>query len=40
MTLPRDAHITVSRVGPLARFLQRNSKPHRIGDLDSEIPER
>jgi signal transduction histidine kinase len=40
MTLPRDAHITISRVGPLARFLQRNSKPHRIADLDSEIPER
>lgn len=40
MALPKSADMAISRVGPLARYLQRNSRPHRIGDLAAEIPER
>jgi signal transduction histidine kinase len=40
MTIPPGIKIMISRVGPLARFLQRNSKPHRIYDLQNEIPEK
>ena len=38
--LPADINLNISRVGPLARFLQRDSKPHRIADLQEEIPEK
>jgi len=40
MALPDDTDILISRVGPLARFLQRNTKPHKINDISKEIPER
>ena len=37
--LPEDREFVFPRVGPLFRFLQRNSKPHRIAELENEIPE-
>jgi signal transduction histidine kinase len=38
--LPRDRNTIISRVGPLARFLQRNTRPHKIIDVLNEMPEK
>jgi len=40
MIPPKGVVISISRVGPLARYLQRNSKPHRMSEIKAEIPER
>ncbi len=37
--LPKERKFVFPRVGPLFRFLQRNSKPHRVEELENEIPE-
>ena len=39
MILPKGMDIAISRLGPLARFLQRNTKSHKKADILSEMPE-
>lgn len=40
IVIPADIQALISRVGPLARFLLRNSKPHRVPEIQTEIPEK
>ncbi|UCE67699.1 MAG: GAF domain-containing protein [Candidatus Zixiibacteriota bacterium] len=39
-TFPKDKETLISRVGPLARFLQRNARPQKINDVLKEIPDK
>ncbi|UCC78497.1 MAG: GAF domain-containing protein [Candidatus Zixiibacteriota bacterium] len=39
MVLPKDMDATISRLGPLSRFLQRNTKSHKKTDILPEMPE-